>query len=114
MKINIAILPAVGLLGTLLLPLAAQAQVPHPHPTTLKQRFQDQHARIHQGVTSGQLTRREAALDRTRLAHVRYQDERDRAHQYGHLTAAERLHQEHELNRNSKDIYHTKHNGHVR
>ena len=114
MKTNIVILSAAGLLGALLLPLAAQAQVPNPHPTTLHQRFQDQHARIQQGVASGQLTRREARNDRYRLGRVRYQDQRDRAFQNGHLTAGERYHQNAELNGNSSSIYRTKHNNRAR
>ena len=81
MTIRNILLPAAGLLGALLMPLAAQAQVPDPHPTTLHQRFQDQRARSHQGVASSQLTRREARNDCYRLARVRYQDRRDRAFQ---------------------------------
>ena len=114
MTIRNSILPMAGLIGALLLPLATQAQVPNPHPTTLHQRFQDQRARIHQGVVSGQLTRREARNDRSRLARVHYQDQRDRRFQGGHLTASERRHQEAELNHNSGDIYRTKHNNRVR
>lgn len=114
MKITSIILPAAGLLGVLPLPLAAQAQVPHPDPNTLHQRFQNQHARIHQGVADGQLTRREARRDRFRLSRVRYQDHRDRFFQGGHLTAGERNRQNAELNGNSGSIYHTKHNNRIR
>ena len=115
MTIKNVLLPAAGLCGALLMPLAVQAQTtPYPHPTNLHQRFQDQHARIRQGVASGQLTRGEARRDRARLARVRYQDQRDRAFQGGHLTAGERRHQNAELNGNSGDIYRTKHNNRVR
>ncbi len=114
MKVRNVVLPVAGLLGALLMPLAAQAQTPYPHPTNLNQRFRDQNARINQGVASGELTRREARGDRFRLDRVRFQDQRDRFHQNGRLTAAERRHQNRELNRNSGDIYRTKHNSAVR
>lgn len=114
MKTNHILLSAAGLLGVLLMPSAAQAQAPYPHPTSLHQRFQDQHSRIKQGVADGQLTRREARGDRYRLNRVRSQDQRDRFFQGGHLTAGQRSHQTRELNRNSGDIYRTNHNNRVR
>ena len=114
MKTTHSILSAAGLLGVLLAPLAAQAQAPYPQPTNLHQRFQDQRSRIKQGVADGQLTRREAQGDRSRLNRVRYQDRRDRFFQGGHLTAGQRSHQETELNRNSGAIYRTNHNNRVR
>jgi hypothetical protein len=114
MKTQNIVLAGLTLVGAALLPMAAQAQTPYPHPHTLNQRFHDQNARINQGVRDDQLTRREARNDRFRLDRVRYQDQRDRDFHGGHLTTSDRRHQEAELNRNSKDIYRTKHNDYTR
>jgi hypothetical protein len=69
-----------------------------------------QQARIDQGVRSGQLTQREYVRDQYRLDRVEVQRARDLRANDGHLTAGERAHLNRELNRNSQDIYFTKHN----
>ena len=95
-----------ALAGTLLLPLAAQAD-------SLHQRLHDQHERIHQGVVSGQLTRREQYRLNTRDARIRRQEHRARL-SGGRFTPAERRRVERELNHSSRAIYHQKHDRQVR
>lgn len=69
-----------------------------------------QQTRIDNGVSNGSLTRREYIGDERRLDRVEYQRNRDLRNQNGHLTAGEKAHFNRELNRNSRDIYFTKHN----
>ena len=97
----------VALAGLALLPLTAQAQDIHD-------RRVDQSARIHQGVTSGSLTRREAANLRARRSRIASSIRRDRATHGGHLTRAERARLNHRLHRSSAAIYRDKHNGAIR
>jgi uncharacterized protein involved in type VI secretion and phage assembly len=68
-----------------------------------------QQARINQGVASGELTKREYNRDQFRLDRVENQRARDLRKDGGHLTAAQYTHLNRELNRNSNDIYFTKH-----
>ena len=69
-----------------------------------------QQARIDQGVRSGQLTHGEYNRDQLRLDRVENQRNRDLAKDGGHLTGRQDAHLNRELNRNSRDIYYTKHN----
>ena len=69
-----------------------------------------QQARINQGVRSGQLTQGEYNRDEHRLDRVENQRARDLRRDGGHLTPAQYSHLNRELNRNSNDIYFTKHN----
>ena len=69
-----------------------------------------QQARINQGVSSGQLTHGEYNRDERRLDRVELQRNRDLRNQGGHLTGYQKAHLNRELNRNSGDIYYTKHN----
>lgn len=99
------------LLGALALPAAAQTPVHHPY--SINHRLHDQQERIHQGVHSGQLTRREQYRLDARDSHIRTQEYRDRL-SGGKFTHAERRHIQHELNHSSGAIYRDKHNHHVR
>jgi hypothetical protein len=69
-----------------------------------------QQAIIDQGVKSGQLTQREYDRDQFRLDRVENQRARDLRADGGHLTRTQYAHLNRELNRNSNDIYFTKHN----
>jgi hypothetical protein len=104
------IAPAL-LLGALTLPAAAQTPT-HPHHS-INSRLHEQHERIHQGVQSDQLTRREQHRLDVRDAHIRTQEYRDRL-SGGKFTSAERRHIQRELNGSSRAIYRDKHNHHVR
>lgn len=106
-------LAATALLGTLLLPMAAQAY-PGQYAPGVNHRLSSQHARIENGVRSGELTRGEAYRLRTRDRQVARQDRRDRRTNGGTLTAGERRHQERELNHDSRAINRLDSNGHVR
>jgi hypothetical protein len=70
-------------------------------------RQQNQHARIHQGVKSGELTRREAHKVREEQRDVR---QLERAYKSdGTLTRRERADLHHEQNQASRDIHRQKH-----
>jgi hypothetical protein len=70
-------------------------------------RQQHQHARIHQGVKSGELTRREAHKVREEQRDVR---QLERAYKSdGTLTRRERADLHHEQNQASRDIHRQKH-----
>ncbi len=99
-------LGAAALLGATLLPLAA-------HADSINDRLHDQHRRIHQGVESGQLARREQYRLNTRDARIRAQERRDRR-SGGRFTPSERRHIQRELNGSNRAIYHQKHDGQVR
>ena len=116
MKINIlkSVAPAL-LLGALALPATAQTPPPPPfhHPAGINARFRDQQARIHQGVRSGQLTRREQYRLDARDSRIRTQEYRDRL-SGGKFTSAERHHIQRELNHSSNAIYRQKHDAQTR
>ena len=101
------ILVPAALLGTLLLPMTAQAD-------SINQRLHNQHERIHQGVGSDHLTRREQYRLNTRDARSHRQEHRDRRFDGGRLTYGERRHLQGELNGSSRAIYRDKHNDSVR
>ncbi len=73
-------------------------------------RFHRQQARIDQGVRSGQLTQREYSTDESRLQHDEFLRNRDLRRNDGHLTPQEQRNLNSGLNKNSRDIYFTKHN----
>ena len=108
MKLNkTTVIAGIALLGAALLPMAAQAQ-------GINQRLHDQHGRIHQGVQSGQLTRREQYRLNRRDAYIHAQAHMDRRFDHGHLTPGERRNLNRELNGSSRAIYRDKHNAAVR
>ena len=116
MKINtLKVLAPALLLGALALPAMAQTPPPPPfhHHTSINARLRDQQERIHQGVGSGQLTRREQYRLEARNSRIRTQEYRDRL-SGGRFTPAERRHIQRELNGSSRAIYHQKHDGQTR
>ena len=108
-KRNILWPSLVILAGMALLPTITQAQDIH-----CRDRRTVQHARIRQGVASGELTHREAQNIRHRETNIRARAARDRAMHGGCLTRAERFRLNRSLNRTSHTIYRDKHNGAVR
>lgn len=98
-----------ALLGLGLMPLQANAQTKYPRPKEVNRRLENQHDRIHQGVRSGALNRRETRNLRLADARVRYQEQRDRINHNGHLTTHEYRQINREMNRNSNRIYRDKH-----
>jgi hypothetical protein len=84
-------------------PMTANAQ-------DVNRRLEDQHDRIHQGIRSGELTRREANVVRSDDRYIRNEERFDRATDHGRLTWRERENLDRQLNRNSERIYDFKHN----
>ncbi len=84
-------------------PVAADAR-------PVRDRFARQQQRIDQGVASGQLTSAEYNRDQVRLNRDEALYRRDLRSNHGHLTRVERVNLNARLNRNSRDIYFTKHN----
>jgi len=115
MKANyIATATLIAVLGLGMAPVQSNAQTAHPRPHEVNKRLEHQSSRIHQGVKSGELTRREAKNVRLADARIHYQEHRDRILHNGHLTKGETRRLNHELNHESKVIYRDKHNHHVR
>jgi len=112
-RILIKYLAPAALLGTMLLPMTAQA-APGYHRQPVGQRLRNQRERIENGVQSGQLTRGEAYRLRTHDRQVARQDRRDRRANGGYLTPSERRRQERELNHDSRAINRLDSNGRVR
>lgn len=108
------IAPAL-LLGALALPATAQTPPPPPfhHHEGINARLHNQQERIHQGVQSDQLTRREQYRLDERDARIRAQEYRARL-SGGKFTPAEHRRLERELNHSSRAIYHQKHDGQTR
>ena len=78
----------------------------------LNQREANQHARIHQGVQSGELTKPEAR--RLRVGEARLNLNEARAKEDGVVTPAERARLQREANNESKRIYRQKHDEQTR
>ena len=92
-------------LGALALTAPAEARV--------NQRQHHQHARIAQGVHSGELTRHEAHGLRHQQRHIARYEARNRADGHG-LNRRERAHLAAMQNRASSNIYRQKHDGQTR
>ncbi len=73
-------------------------------------RVENQQDRIGQGVSSGQLTRREYNQVESRLGRIDAQRQADLRRNGGYLTRAQHIQLNHELNRESRNIYFDKHN----
>lgn len=101
-KVLLATMTA-GILAASSLPLAAQAG-------EVGDRVGLQQARINQGVRSGDLTRGEYARDEAHLSAINAQRRFDLARNGGHLSGAQKIRLNRELNRNSSRVYRTKHN----
>ncbi len=95
---------------------AIKAQVPTtpttaPTPKTeVGKRAENQHARIQQGVQSGQLTHKEARTLHAQEKGIHAQTAAERAANGGKLTKGERKQINSEQNTESKRIYRKKHN----
>lgn len=93
---------ALTLVGSALLPASAGE---------VQNRIDNQQARIHQGVRSGQLTAGERNRDERHLHSIARERNRDLRRNGGYLTRGEQAHINRRLNANSRRIYRTKHNG---
>ena len=82
---------------------AAQAQ-------TVDRRHQNQQDRVANGVASGRLTPGETRRVERQQGSIDRQENRMRARDGGHLTAANRAHLQARENRASRHIYRAKHN----
>jgi len=97
-----------ALLGTLVAPMAAQAQTTHSYRHGINGRLHHQNARIEQGERSGALNGREENRLEARDARIRRQEARMRA-SGGRFTPAERRRLQRELNHTNGAIYRQKH-----
>ena len=88
---------------------AALAQTATPR---IDRREARQHARIHEGVVSGEVTRGEAVRLREGQRHVRRMEHRAKSD--GLVTPGERARITHAQNRQSRAIHRAKHNARVR
>lgn len=102
--LNIKNLTVVATLVLAIVPAMSQAQ-------TINHRLAHQHARIHQGLKSGTMSRKQAAVDRSDDRYIHKQERLDRSKDNGHLTNGERKGLNRQLNLNSNRIYRQKHNG---
>ena len=93
---------------------AQEAGTPAATPKTpvVRERQINQHARIRQGVRSGELTRGEAAKLRSEQRDIR--QDKKMAKSDGQVTPAERRHIAREQNKASRDISRLKHNNRTR
>ncbi len=88
------------------------AAVQNTNPTSeVGKREENQQDRIAQGIKSGQLTSGEAAHLENNETKINNEVRNDRAANGGKLTPQEKKQVNHQQNRESKQIYHDKHNG---
>lgn len=87
--------------------ITAKAQTPG-----VDQRQANQRERIHQGVTSGELTQKETANAAHHQGHIRRAERRTKAD--GIVTRRERAHLHHMQNRASRDLRRNKHDAQAR
>jgi hypothetical protein len=92
--------------------LVAGSVLAQPATPGINDRQANQEARIEQGVTSGQLTRREAARLRAEQRAIRAEKRMARAD--GVVTPAERARIRRDQRRASRDIYRQKHDAQIR
>ncbi|MDA8168624.1 MAG: hypothetical protein M0Z59_02870 [Nitrospiraceae bacterium] len=103
-KLYVALVLLVAMLVAA--PVIASAQ-----PMGINARIVEQQKRIRQGITSGELTRREAGMLRFNLRKVKLAESDMRARTGGYLTDRQRIRLNHMLDVNSNMIYRKKHNG---
>lgn len=96
------------IVGALIAPLAGTANAKCNRPRSVNSRERRQEQRIHQGVGSGELTRRETGRLQAEQAKIRV-DEAYARRSGGTFTAKERARIEREQNKAGKDIYRQKH-----
>ena len=82
----------------------------HPRVNQVDSRLENQKHRIQQGLKNGTLTKEQAHHLWQNDRRVANQERRELAANGGHLTKSEQRQMNHELNRNSRNIYHQKHN----
>lgn len=104
------LLAPATLVVALVAPLAAtaQAQTTDQHRHSINARERRQERRIHQGVRSGELTRREARRLQAQQARIRVNEAYARR-SGGRFTARERARIQRQENRASRRIYRQKH-----
>ncbi|HTU33171.1 MAG TPA: hypothetical protein VMF66_05150 [Candidatus Acidoferrum sp.] len=88
----------------------AQSSNPAPDKPTIRQRKENQQARIAQGVKSGQLTPRETSKLERQQRSINHEERNMRKADNGHLTKADRQALNRRQNRASRNIYDKKHN----
>lgn len=98
---------AVAVLATF-----AGVAVAGTHDPGVNARQARQHARIEQGIASGELTGKEAARLKTEQRAIRAEERAFKSD--GNLSVAERKQLQRDLNRASRDIYNQKHDAQVR
>ncbi len=93
------------MLGTLAVPNSASAFVPgRPRVNEVNGRLNNEQRRINNGVVTGRLSPGQASRLERGEQHIQRQENRDRAMHNGHLTWRERLHLNHEENREAHRI----------
>jgi hypothetical protein len=102
----------VSILGLTLSSLVITSANAGTRDPEVNHRQHNQHARIAQGVKSGELTKGEAKDLRGDQKELRQEERADKAD--GQLTKAERKDLHKDLNQNSKEIYQAKHNDETR
>jgi len=90
----------------------AGSAVAGTHDPVVNARQARQHARIEQGIASGELTRHEAARLKTEERAIRAEERAFKSD--GNLTRNERRQLERDLDRANRDIYREKHDAQVR
>lgn len=102
--------PVLGL-GALLFAFSLSSVSAGPRVREVNARFNRQQGRIANGISSGQLTAREASRLETREANLKAQENLFRSENNGHLTGRETVKLNREENRLSRSIYRQKHDG---
>ena len=92
------------LMLSILLVLASISVTSSAFGQEVHKRIVHQHKRIHQGVKSGKLNHRQASKLRSVDAHVHTRAVKDRLHNQGRLTPAQRHRLNKTLNKNSRRI----------
>lgn len=99
----------VGLMVFLTGALLSQTATAHQHTPGIKHTSRHEQHRIHQGVRSGELTRKEAARLKMQQAKIHHDKKCARAD--GVVTPGERAYIKSEQAKASRHIYHQKHDG---
>lgn len=97
-------LVSIALLAAFVMSISIVASAQSPY---INRRERNEQRRIHQGIRSGELTRREAARLRSQQARIRVAERYAKAD--GRFTRRERARINHRLNRASRNIHHQKH-----
>jgi len=99
----------VSIVGLGVFTMAAGSVLAEPHGRDVGQRMHNQHQRIEQGASSGQLNQREEARLNREQRQIRQEAREYRSD--GVMTRAERTDLRHDQNRASRHIYAEKHDG---